>query len=180
MGDSILTEGINKYLTVCKVPNILGTRNFSIMTTSEKIIDYISINNQASGKQLYDYLGDITLRAVRKQLKNLLDKGLVKKIGKPPRVYYSLKMAKEIQSFDNVENKIRQIIDDRYLFISPSGESRAGWEGFLTWCEKTKQDPIKTANDYVAAIKKFDKYRKSGFIDGMAKMEKYVQGSVFR
>ena len=40
------------------------------MTTSDKILGYVAKNNQASGKELTEYLGDISSRAVRKQLKN--------------------------------------------------------------------------------------------------------------
>jgi len=53
------------------------------MVTSDKILDYIAKNKQASGKELTEYLGDISSRAVRKQLKNLLDKGMLAKVGRP-------------------------------------------------------------------------------------------------
>ncbi|KKQ36552.1 MAG: hypothetical protein UU14_C0056G0003 [Candidatus Roizmanbacteria bacterium GW2011_GWB1_40_7] len=141
------------------------------MPTSEKIIDYIVKNGQASGKQLSDYLNEITPRAIRKQLKKMLDKGILKKIGKPPKVYYSLRTEEENLVFKPVDKATVQIINERYLFISPSGESKVGWEGFLTWCKKTKQDPEKTAKEYIATLKKFDKFRKNGFIDGMPKIK---------
>lgn len=141
------------------------------MSTSEKIIDYISRTGQASGKQLSDYLNDITPRAVRKQLKSLLDKEIVTKIGRPPKVYYLLNSKKENTSVEVVGSKTKRIIDERYLFISPSGHSKTGWEGFIAWCKKTNQDPIKTAKEYIATLKKFDKFRKKGFIDGLPKMK---------
>ena len=141
------------------------------MTTSEKIINYISRNRQASGKQLSDYLDGITARGVRKQLKNLLDKGILIKIGKPPRVYYLLKEEKKKYLVEGVDKTIKKIIDERYLFISLTGESKYGWDGFLSWCEKTKQDPIKTSKDYISTLKKFDAFRKDGLIDGLPKMK---------
>lgn len=141
------------------------------MLTSRKIINYISKNGQASGKELSDYLSGITSRAVRKQLKKLLDKGLIRKIGRPPKVYYLLEINKQAQNVENLDKKTQSIIDKRYLFISPSGESKLGWEGFLVWCEKTKQNPVKVAKDYVSAINKFDRLRKNDLIDGMPKMK---------
>jgi len=60
------------------------------MTTSQTIIEYIEENGQVTGAELTDYL-DITDRAFRKQLKALLDCGKVTKIGKPPKVYYSVR-----------------------------------------------------------------------------------------
>src|SRR3989344_5180428 len=142
------------------------------MTTSGKIIEYITKNRQASGKELSNYLSDITARAVRKQLKNLLEKGTLRKIGKPPKVYYLLVTKKEKLSHEDVDPKARKIIDERYLYISPSGELKTGWEGFQTWCEKTKQDTIKTAHEYIGTLQKFDKFRKNNLIDGMPKMRK--------
>lgn len=140
------------------------------MLTSRKIIDYISKNRQASGKELSEYLS-ITPRAVRKQLRSLLDKGLVRKIGHPPKVYYLLETDKELLDTGKADKQMQHFINERYLFISPAGESVAGWRGFLAWCEKTKQDPLKTAKEYIATIKKFDRFRKNNLIDGMSKME---------
>lgn len=141
------------------------------MSTSEKIIKYITERGQASGKQLSDHLDGITARAVRKQLKNLLDKKVLRKVGKPPKVYYSLKENEKEYLVEEADKKIKKIIDERYLFISPIGKSKSGWEGFLSWCRKTKQDPLQTSKDYMVTLKKFDAMRKNGFIDGLAKMK---------
>lgn len=141
------------------------------MLTSRKIIDFISKNGQASGKEITAQLGTITARAVRKQLKNLLEKGLLQKIGHPPKVYYFLANDKKIFAESNVDQDILRVIDSRYLFISPIGEAKRGWEGFVIWCQKTKQDPIKTAKEYVATVKKFDHFRKNNLINGMFKMQ---------
>lgn len=140
------------------------------MATSDKIIAYIAKNRQASGKELSDYLADITSRAVRKQLKNLLEKGVLRKIGRPPKVYYLLAVKKEGLHKD-IDSQTKRIIEKRYIFISPSGELKAGWEGFVVWCEKTKQDPVKTAREYIKTLQKFDQLRKNNLIDGMPKMK---------
>lgn len=141
------------------------------MSTTQKIIDYIAKNRQASGKELSDYLSTITSRAVRKQLKNLLDKGFIRKIGRPPKVYYLIETNKKPLIIDAIDKQTRAIINKRYLFISPTGESKPGWEGFLAWCEKTNQDPKKTAKEYITTIRKFDQLRKNTLIDGMPKMK---------
>lgn len=139
--------------------------------TSKKIIDYISKNGQASGKELTDYLGGISGRGVRKQLKSLTEKNILQKIGKPPKVYYLLTTDKKTSGTISINQKTLNFINKRYLYITPTGEAKEGWAGFLTWCEKTKQDPIKTAGEYVATIKKFDKFKKNDLIDGMPKMK---------
>jgi len=141
------------------------------MKTSQKILNYIRKNNQASGKELSDYLNNISPRAVRKQLRNLLIGGYLRKIGKPPKVYYSLAINKDSKRI-SIKKSIRRIIDKRYLFITPTGEEKSGWEGFVLWCERTKQDPIKTAAEYIETLAKYDRFRKRGLIDGMAKMKR--------
>lgn len=140
------------------------------MSTSEKILEYITKYGQASGKDLSDFLDGITSRAVRKQLKNLLDKGQLRKIGRPPKVYYLLETNKKNINIAQIDKQIQHVIDKRYLYISPAGESIQGWEGFVNWCNKTNQDPIKTAKEYIATINKFDQFRKNNVIDGMPKM----------
>lgn len=147
-------------------------------TTTQKILDYIRKNNQASGKELVEYLGTIGARAVRKQLKNLLDRGLLEKNGRPPKVYYSLVEKKAPFVLPQIDKKAFKVIEERYLFISPTGEAKYGWEGFLLWCEKTKQNPVKTASKYVATLKKYDKFRREDLISGMDKM-KHTFDAVF-
>lgn len=139
--------------------------------TSKRIIEYISKNGQATGKELTVHLGTITDRGVRKQLKNLLAKGVLQKIGRPPKVYYLLAGKKEAFWGGKIDQDTLSLINDRYLFISPIGEEKKGWEGFLAWCQKTKQDPVKTAKEYVTSVRKFDNFRKNNLIDGMLKMK---------
>ncbi len=141
-------------------------------STNDKIIDYISKNGQASGKELTEYLNTIGGRAVRKQLKKLYENQILQKIGKPPRVYYLLSSGKKVESQVTVNKTIKKIIDQRYLYISPTGEQIEGWLGFLEWCNKTDQSPIKTAGEYITTLKKYDRFRKNDLIDGMQKMQR--------
>ncbi len=66
--------------------------------TREKIIEYLESNKQASGSELADFL-EISDRAVRKQPKNLLEEGIVYKIGKPPKVFYLIKKTEKRDDF---------------------------------------------------------------------------------
>jgi DNA-binding Lrp family transcriptional regulator len=141
-----------------------------MITTKQKIINYINKNGQASGKELADYINEISSRAIRKQLKNLLEEGLIYKIGKPPKVYYMIADEKGDSNFIVIDQEIKHIIDENYLYISPHGESKYGLEGFISWCEKTNQEVKKTAEDYIKTLEKYDSLRKDGFIDGFPKM----------
>ena len=145
------------------------------MNTSQKIIKYIKERDQVTGSELVDYLS-ITDRAVRKQLKYLLDNGRLVKTGKPPKVYYSIppqtSTIKEGQDkFDFTDKLTQKLIKDNFLYITPRGTVLEGLEGFVVWCQERKLDPIKTAVTYQETINKYRKYRKQGLIDGMYKMK---------
>lgn len=141
--------------------------------TSKKIISYLKKNRQASGAELADFL-DIGDRAVRKQLKNLLEKGILYKIGKPPKVFYLIKneeLSYEAESFLLLDKGKRKIVEENYLIITPSGERKEGTEGFAYWCNKNNIDVIKMAGEYVKTLEKYNSYKKNGIINGNDKFQ---------
>jgi biotin operon repressor/hypoxanthine-guanine phosphoribosyltransferase len=143
--------------------------------TSEIIIEYIKDNGQVAGNELVDHLG-ITDRAVRKQLKSLLESGELIKSGRPPKVYYSINQipVSEITSFADkpfIDEEVRQTIENNFFYVSPRGTVQEGFDGFLYWCKERKLEPGKTANRYQTTIYKYGQYKKDGLIDGMHKME---------
>jgi Predicted amidophosphoribosyltransferases len=140
------------------------------ITTSQKIIDYIGKNGQAGGSELADYL-DLTDRAIRKQLNKLLEAGKVSKIGRPPKVFYLLESKKEERAEINIDGKIKKIIDEKFIIITPAGEKKEGWLGFVYWCEKNKLPVVKTVEEYLKTLKKYDNFKKDGLIDGMFKIK---------
>ena len=140
--------------------------------TRKKIIDYLKSNKQARGSDLADFL-EISDRAVRKQLKNLLDEGVVYKIGKPPKVFYLIKeeinnVTDDIISFD--KNK-KKIIEENYLIITPNGERKEGVEGFVYWCNKNNFDINKSVDGYIKTFGKYNSYKKKGVIKGNDKLQ---------
>ncbi len=137
--------------------------------TRNRIVEYVRENNQLRAHELARLL-NISGTAIHKQLKSLINSGELEKIGRPPKVYYVLG-SKNINKNISVDPALLREINANYLYISPTGESKNGWDGFLTWCEKTKQDPIKTANEYITTLNKFNKYKKDNLINGMPKMK---------
>jgi DNA-binding Lrp family transcriptional regulator len=143
--------------------------------TSSKIIEYISKNSQASGKELADYL-ELTDRAVRKQLKKLWEERKISKIGRSPKVFYRIVekgIAKRMISNKEflVGDNIKNYIDQNYINITSAGERKEGWEGFVYWCQKTKQDIKKMADDYFSLMEKYESFKaENGLISGMRKM----------
>lgn len=137
--------------------------------TSSKIVEYISSKGQATGKELADYL-EISDRAVWFQINKLLEKGLIKKIGKSPKVFYVLKEHKDKKE-TYLNNETEKIIEKEFLMVTPAGEEKFGVEGFIYWCEKQKLPIEKTAKEYLTILDKYSAYFKEGLIDGMSKIK---------
>ena len=145
------------------------------MSTSDKIIDYIKSHGQVTGAELVDYL-DITDRAVRKQLKNLLDDDKVTKAGKPPKVYYSIAMEPNISLADSslvqsIDKTAQKVIEGNFLYVTALGTIKEGLDGFIYWCQERHLSPSITALRYKKTLDKYAKYKRQGLIDGMYKMK---------
>lgn len=146
-----------------------------ITSTREHILAIIRQKGQTRVHELVREL-EISRIAVHKQLRKLCEDGLLEKTGKPPRVYYALTAPKHTsgvsESSSVMYTATQEVIEEQYLYISPTGNITYGMEGFRDWCAKTKQGVEKTAQEYVDTLKKYDVYRKNGLIDGMMKMKK--------
>ncbi|MCK9378665.1 MAG: hypothetical protein M0P97_00790 [Candidatus Moranbacteria bacterium] len=140
------------------------------MKTSEKILEYLGMNKQATVNELVDYL-NISRMAVSKQLSNLLAEDKVYKIGKPPKVFYLPKGEKEEIQADGIIGSARSVIEKKYLIITPFGERKQGVEGFIYWCKNNNLSIEKTANEYVKTLEKYQSFRKNGFFNGMLKFK---------
>jgi len=117
-------------------------------TTDSKILDYIKKNKQATTTELVDFL-NISRQAVFKQLKKLIKKGELTKIGRPPTVFYLIKKDEPKSDIVSIPNGVAKIINKKYLFITAEGKRKEGVEGFVYWCNKTKQPAQKTAQEYI-------------------------------
>lgn len=144
-----------------------------ITDTSIKILGYIRTNKQARAVDLVHHIG-ITNAAVHRQLNKLLNKGEIKKAGKPPTVFYTIK-EKEKPIAVPVPKDIKEFIDKNYIYVSPSGEFLKGMEGFNRWALAINQEKylLSLANEYVKVKKEANKFvAPNGWIDATASKEK--------
>lgn len=144
------------------------------MSNSEKIKKYL-INNQATVNDIAEYLG-ISRQAVHRILNNLVAEDNVTKVGTPPKVFYSAskqitKSTSVTSKVSIIDNTIKIIIDENFLFITPFGQKLIGWDGFTNWCSERKQDIDKMAKLYIQTIKKYDSFKRDGLVDGMKKIK---------
>ena len=137
--------------------------------TSLKIQEYIRDHRQATAKELSQFL-KISPQALFRQLAKLQEKDLILKIGKPPKVFYFIK-EREVKEDVHIKVELRNIIDQNYLIITPTGEKKVGLGAFVYWCKKTGLPLEKTAEEYVNTWKSYNHYRKNGLIDGTQKLK---------
>ena len=142
-----------------------------MQTTKEKIIEYIKNKEPVSAKDLIDYIG-ISKQAIFVHLKNLIENKMICKIGTPPKVFYALNKEKDINKDIVIDENIKREINNNFLYISPIGEIKEGFDGFVFFCNHNNLDPVKTANEYINTLEKYNKYKlKNGLIDGMHKIK---------
>lgn len=138
--------------------------------TADKIIEYIKSKGQVTATDLSDYLG-ISRQAVHRQINNLQKNGSIYKIGRAPKVFYLLTEEKKQVDVVYVDPKLKKLIDENFLVITPSGEKEEGFSGFVYWCNKQKIPVEKTALEYEQIFKKYIPYKNNGLIDGMYKIK---------
>lgn len=144
-----------------------------MLSNKEKILSFIEKQGQISVSDL-DRVLDIERSMIHRHLKALLEEGKIIKMGKPPKVIYTLRETvsedekqERGDSISDTEN--RAIIEDNFLFITPKGERQEGIEGFIRWCHNREYDVSKKADEYKKVYKKYESFRKDGLIDGMEK-----------
>ncbi len=151
------------------------------MKTSEKIIEYISKQGEASATELANILG-ISQRAVFKQLKNLIENGRLTKKGTPPIVFYLLPginlsdknniSAKDDVNLALIDNEHKRFIEDNFYQITATGQVQVGFKGFIFWCRRRSLPVIKTAKEYKSTLESYQKYfNNDGLIDGFNKFK---------
>lgn len=140
---------------------------YSIKT---KIIEYIKKYGRVSANQLSNDF-DLSRQMIHRHLIDLMHKGVLDKIGTPPKVFYFIKKEESVEDKVNIEKRIRKIIEEEYLIITPSGNRKSGVDGFIYWCNKNKLPIKKTAQEYIDTLKKYEKFKKSGLIDGTIKIK---------
>lgn len=146
-----------------------------ITTTGDDIIEYIRYHGQARVQDLHKTL-QISRVAVHKQLKKLLQEGLLVRVGKPPVVFYTLPSKTVVtQTLETrqLPALIQQIIDANFLSITPDGRLLYGLIGFVHWVKTyQKNKPIEIIGDeYMKTVQTQKKlFSPHGWIDATSKL----------
>ncbi len=139
--------------------------------TENKILKYVEKRGEVTAADLARHIG-VSRQAIHRQVNKLQKNERLYKIGLPPTVFYLLGEGRIKHGNNSVDDVTKRIIDKHFINITPTGQRQEGFEGFVNWCYKRKDPLEKTAKEYIATLKKYEKYKKNGLIDGMYKMKK--------
>lgn len=138
--------------------------------TKDIILDIIKENEQITINNLVEIIS-LSRQIVHRHISSLLEKGLIKKEGNPPKVFYSLKDIEKNKIKHVFEPKAEKIIRKNFFLIDPTGTRFEGVDAFVYWCTKRGFDIEQKSKEYVETFNKFEAYRKDGLISGMYKMK---------
>jgi anti-anti-sigma regulatory factor len=138
--------------------------------TRDQIIDFVGQNERITPKSIIEHFG-LTPPAVFKHLSRLVSEGILKKQGKPPKVFYSLVRSSPIHRDYALDPTAELIINEQFLRINPDGILQTGKQAFIDWCVARGLDPIRTSTEYLALIHKLEAHRQNGLIDATQKLK---------
>jgi len=138
--------------------------------TREKIVDFVAKNERTTAKSIIEHIG-LTPPGVFKHLSSLISSGILRKQGKPPKVFYSVVRSSPINRDYALDPEAERFIDERFLKIGPDGILQNGKAAFIQWCLARNLDPIRASSEYLAIVRKFDAYKENGLINGTQKLK---------
>lgn len=104
----------------------------------------------------------VSSKTAHKHLLKLLDEQLIKKTGTTPRVFYIASIDHNDEQF--AFDKDSQLIEQNYIYVSPTGEMIRGVNGFQIWCQKNQFDFAKEKELFTKKIKLFQRLKKNNVI----------------
>lgn len=138
-------------------------------TSREKLIQILNEREETSVKILTELLG-ISKQRTHRILKELIQTGLIFKIGSPPKVFYRIKDKQQKIEFD-LDEADQNLLADKFILIEPNGNLLRGDIAFQVWCQNRNLPTHKTLKEYKKTLTKYDQYvSKLGLIDGTQKL----------
>lgn len=118
--------------------------------TKQQLLDYLKENTGVSPAKIAAHLA-ISPQMAHRHLKALLEAGLIKKLGAPPRVIYQLVSEVNAYQFPQLNEQTQSYLEQNYLQVKPDGEVIEGVKAFEWWALKTQQHQHFEAlvNEYV-------------------------------
>ncbi len=105
--------------------------------TRDQIVEIIRENGPTSVKILVQKLG-LTQAAIHRALNKLVESGHLVKKGSVPKVFYALNPGASALRTADLKPQELKLLSENYLYIDPTGKTKEGLEGFVSWMTATK------------------------------------------
>ena len=130
--------------------------------TKTQIIEIIKDNGNIQVKQLVQLL-KITPAAVHRALNKLMEMGTIDRKGSPPQVFYFLKPKALLTPKLELTSAAIKSLQDNYLYIDPTGKTKNGVDGFISWMTATNnhQKIENCIRDYLKILNEADSHKNS-------------------
>lgn len=143
--------------------------------TKSRIIEILKAEGQARVDDLWRRLG-VSRVVVHSKLRELLREGRVARVGRAPAVFYVYLNGDTAKRTAGVglPPKIKRIIDETYLYVTPLGEILSGTDGFARWVRDIKQSSQFEflANEYVKIRSEADSFKnRFGYINATTRVK---------
>lgn len=140
------------------------------MKMREKIIRLINNSESISVVQLVNKL-KISRQYIHRVLNELEEDGLVKKMGVPPKVFYSV-VNEKVESESTIINfEQEKFLKEHFIIIDALGQLLEGFDAMKYWCLRQQLPIEKTTNEYIETRKKYlNFYNATNLIDGTQKL----------
>jgi Winged helix-turn-helix DNA-binding len=141
------------------------------MKTKDKVIHIINKHGQISVHDIALAL-KISRQYVHKVLLDLEDDNIIKKVGIPPKVFYSLQETNIVKSDSVISYDDEVFLQRHFIAIDPLGEKLEGFQAMKYWCERQSLPLEKTISEFIHTKEKYLTYfNDSGLINGIEKLK---------
>jgi DNA-binding MarR family transcriptional regulator len=141
------------------------------MKTRDKILRYIQKNEQSTIHSLANDL-KISRQYAHRIISELEETGLVKKMGIPPKVYYSILAKIEEPLSKSISYEQERFLQEHFIVIDALGQLLEGLIAMKYWCSKQNLLLNKTIEEFISTRKKYLEYYNPNFlVDGLSKLK---------
>jgi len=133
-----------------------------ISSEAQNVLEAIKKFQPVRPNLLVENLG-MSEKTIYKHLARLLSESLVTKIGSSGKSFYLINQKSKDINIDPL-NLTDLLIEQNYIYVSPSGEIIRGLNGFNEWCIKNNMNFEKQKSLYATRLKDLGKIRIGGLI----------------
>lgn len=141
------------------------------MKTRDRFLKFLREQGPQSMSAISEYL-KISRQYLHRIVLDLEEQDQIKKVGVPPRVYYSLNETSVQIEAQLISREEELFLNQHFLLINPLGKRLSGIEAMRYWCEKQNLEISKTTKEFIETRKKYLEFlNPNGLIDGLPKLK---------